>query len=189
MADSDRPYTTGEVAEFCDVTINAVKKWIAAGKLPAYRTPGGHFRIERDDFRSFVETFKLHIKDKLFPGGKKILIVDDEDAVLHFIREALASSSKKYNIETASDGYEALIKIGRFNPDLLILDIMMPRLDGFEVCRRMKSEKGTEGIKILAVTAYGDKELNRIKSLGADKCLSKPLRVKEFLHTVGILLH
>ncbi|MFQ5353886.1 MAG: helix-turn-helix domain-containing protein, partial [Thermodesulfobacteriota bacterium] len=47
MADSDRPYTTGEVAEFCDVTINAVKKWIAAGKLPAYRTPGGHFRIER----------------------------------------------------------------------------------------------------------------------------------------------
>ncbi len=188
MSDSERPYTTGEVAGFCDVTINAVKKWIAAGKLPAFRTPGGHYRIERSDFRAFVDKFRLNIKDKLFPGPKKILIADDEEVILTFITEALKTSSEEYIIETARDGYEALIKIGRFNPNLLILDIKMPRLDGFEVCRRLKTDKGTKDIKILAITAYGDNEIRKMQSLGADICLTKPLRVGDFLQSLKRLL-
>ncbi|MFQ5480803.1 MAG: response regulator [Thermodesulfobacteriota bacterium] len=188
MSDSHKPYTTGEVAAFCDVTINAVKKWIAAGKLPAFRTPGGHYRIERHDFKAFVEKFRLHIKDRSSAAAKKILIVDDEDLILTFITETLLTTSSDYIIETANDGYEALIKIGRFNPDVLILDIMMPRLDGFEVCRRLKAGKSTKDIKILAITAYGDDEKERIRRLGADVCLSKPLNMSDFLQSVRSLL-
>ncbi len=188
MSESDRPYTTGEVASFCDVTINAVKKWIAAGKLPAFRTPGGHYRIERDDFKRFVETYKLHIKERLFKGERKILIVDDEVHIVEFIKDVLQSSGEDYAVETARDGYEALIKIGGFNPTLLILDIMMPRLDGFEVCRRIKADNATKDIRIIAVTAYGRDEMEKIKQCGADLCLAKPLTVKELLLSVNRLL-
>jgi len=188
MSESDKPYTTGEVASFCDVTINAVKKWIAAGKLSAFRTPGGHYRIEREDFKSFVEKYKLHIKDKLFTGEKKILIVDDEAHVVEFIRGVLEASDEKYLIETAKDGYEALIKIGSFSPQLLILDIMMPRFDGFEVCRRIKADEATKKIRILAVTAYGRDEMEKIKKCGAEVCIAKPLTMKELLLSVRRLL-
>ncbi len=188
MSDTERPYTTGEVAGFCDVTINAVKKWIAAGKLPAFRTPGGHYRIERDDFKAFVEKYRLHVKDRIFKGESKILIVDDEAHVVEFIKGALESVGDHYAIETARDGYEALIKIGAFNPRLLILDIMMPRLDGFEVCRRIKADEATKDIRILAVTAYGRDEMEKIKKCGADLCLAKPLNMKELLLGVNRLL-
>ncbi len=188
MTESDRPYTTGEVAEFCDVTINAVKKWIAAGKLPAFRTPGGHYRIERSDFKAFVEKFKLHIKDRLFKENKKILIVDDEEAVRAFIRGAIEASGEEYTLETACDGYEALIKIGSFNPQLLILDIRMPRIDGFEVCRRIKADENTKNIRIIAVSAYGSDELLKMKQSGADITLRKPLNMKELLRSVRSLL-
>ncbi len=188
MPETERPYTTGEIAEFCDVTINAVKKWIAAGKLPAFRTPGGHYRIERRDFRAFVEKYKLHVKDRLPKDEKKILIVDDEAHVLEFIKGALEASDEGYEIETARDGFEALIKIGSFHPGLLILDIMMPRLDGFEVCRRIKAESATKDIRILAVTAYGPDEMEKIKKCGADLCLAKPLSLKDLLLGVNRLL-
>ncbi len=188
MPESQRPYTTGEIADFCDVTINAVKKWIAAGKLPAFRTPGGHYRIERADFKAFVEKYRLHIKDRLFKGKKKILIVDDEAAVLEFITGALEASGRRYVLETARDGYEALIKIGSFSPELLILDIKMPRIDGFELCRRIKADAATKDISIIAVSAYGREELDKMSKCGAEICLAKPLTMKELLHSVGRLL-
>ena len=189
MPDTDRPYTTGEVANFCDVTINAVKKWISSGKLPAFRTPGGHYRIERKDFEAFVEKYKLHVKDRLLKEEKKkILIVDDEFAVIEFIKGALGAADEEYEIETAHDGFEALVKLGSFHPGLLILDLKMPRLDGFEVCRRIKADPYTKDIRILAVTAYGREEMEKIKKCGADLCLAKPLKMKDLLLRVNRLL-
>jgi excisionase family DNA binding protein len=132
MAEKKRPYTTGEIASLCHVTINAVKKWIASGKLKAYRTPGGHYRVDSADFKAFIFNYKLNIREELFHEKKKILIIDDELQVVEYLKGALLSSpdGKKYDIETAGDGYEALIKVGDFNPDLLVLDIRMPRIKG-----------------------------------------------------------
>ena len=188
MDDNRRPYTTGEIANFCNVTINAVKKWIASGKLGAFRTPGGHYRVNRDDFRSFVGRFKLDIKERIFPERKKVLIIDDERGVVEFIRGALESMGEGFEIEDASDGYDALIKVGDFKPELLVLDIRMPKIDGFEVCRRIKGDANTRGIKVLAVTAYGEEDMNKILECGADYCLSKPLKLKEFQKKVQKLL-
>jgi excisionase family DNA binding protein len=190
MDKSKKPYTTGEIASFCHVTINAVKKWIASGKLNAYRTPGGHYRVDRDDFEAFISSYRLHIKPELFPGKKKVLIIDDEPQVVEYLRGALESSEDgyKYDIETAGDGYEALIKAGYFNPDLLILDIRMPRIDGFEVCRRLRKDEKTKSIKILAITAFGREDMEKILKSGADKCLSKPINLKEFQMNVEKLL-
>jgi excisionase family DNA binding protein len=168
------------VADFCDVTINAVKKWIAAGKLYAFRTPGGHYRVNRDDFVSFVDKYKLDIKEKIFPAKKRVLIVDDEPDVVEFIKGAIETMDYNCLVETAADGYEALIKVGDFKPELLVLDIRMPKIDGHEVCKRIKSDSSTKEIKILAVTAYGKEDAEKIVQCGADTCLSKPLKLKEF---------
>src|SRR3989304_8904918 len=143
MTDNKKPYTTGEIAGFCHVTINAVKKWIASGKLAAFRTPGGHYRVHRDDFIAFLSKFKLDIKEAIFPERKRVLIVDDESGVVAFINGAIESMDGGYEIETAKEGNEGLIKVGDFKPELLILDIRMPNIDGFEVCRRIKSDRST----------------------------------------------
>lgn len=188
MTEDNKPYTTGEIAGFCHVTINAVKKWIASGKLGAFRTPGGHFRVNRDDFKEFIGKYKLEIKDSLFPEKKRVLIIDDERTVVEFVKGALESLDKGYQIETASDGYDALIKVGDFKPQLLVLDIRMPKIDGFEVCRRIKGDESTSGIKILAVTAYGKDDIDKILQCGADFCLPKPIRLKEFQKHIQRLL-
>lgn len=184
MTENKRPYTTGEIAGFCHVTINAVKKWIASGKLVAFRTPGGHFRVNKDDFIAFLDKYKLDIKEDVFPEKKKVLIIDDEPHIVEFIKGALEMMHQDYIIETAADGYEALIKVGDFKPSLMVLDIRMPNIDGFEVCRRIKGEPGTSGIKILAVTAYGKDDIARILDCGADYCLPKPIDLKEFQRNV-----
>ncbi|MDO8427048.1 MAG: response regulator [Deltaproteobacteria bacterium] len=186
--ENKRPYTTGEIASFCHVTINAVKKWIASGKLDAFRTPGGHYRVTREDFLSFLGRYKLDIKESLFPERKKILIIDDEMNVVEFIKGALESMHQGYMIETAGDGYEALIKVGDFKPELMVLDIRMPNIDGFEVCKRIKGDSHTKDIKILAVTAYGNEDIEKILQSGADNCLPKPIKLKDFQRNVQKLL-
>lgn len=186
--ENKKPYTTGEIAAFCHVTINAVKKWIASGKLGAFKTPGGHFRVSQGDFVSFLGKYKLDIKEDMFPERKKVLIIDDEHDIVEFIKGALESMDKGYLIETAGDGYEALIKVGDFKPELLVLDIRMPKIDGFEVCRRIKGDMSTRDIKILAVTAYGRDDIEKIIQCGADYCLPKPIKLKEFQKNVQKLL-
>lgn len=186
-----KPYTTGEVAALCHVTINAVKKWIASGKLNAYRTPGGHWRIDKSNFEEFITRYRLQIKDELFPDRKsRVLVVDDEPGVVEFITEALGTRDDdiSYEIVTAGDGYDALIKVGYFNPDLLILDIRMPRIDGYEVCRRLREDEKTKSIKILAVTAFGKEDMVKVLDCGADRCLAKPLSVMDLQSEVERLL-
>lgn len=186
--DNKKPYTTGEIAALCHVTINAVKKWIASGKIEAFKTPGGHFRVNHEDFMAFLEKYKLDVKEDIFPERKKILIIDDEQDIVEFIKGALESMDKGFLIETAGDGYEALIKVGDFKPELLVLDIRMPKIDGFEVCRRIKGDNSTRQIKILAVTAYGSDDIEKIIQCGADYGMPKPIKLKEFQRNVQKLL-
>jgi len=185
---NDRPLTTGEIATICHVTINAVKKWIASGKLKAFRTPGGHFRVEREDFQQFIDKYKFNDNIDLSSLKNKVLVVDDEPQIIEFLKATLETSEHNYEIETAVDGYDALIKVGEFQPDLLIIDIRMPRLDGIEVCRRLKSNNQTKSMRILAVTAFGSDDMNAIIRAGADKCLPKPLKTSEVQKNVEKLL-
>ncbi|MBI5894205.1 MAG: response regulator [Deltaproteobacteria bacterium] len=182
-----RPLTTGEVASYCHVTINAVKKWIYTNKIKAFLTPGGHYRIKPQDFKEFLKKYKMPLAEGIFPSisHHKILIVDDSPHIVEFIKSAVSSmgiggtGGNKYEIETAGDGYEALIKVGDFKPNLLILDIRMPRIDGNEVCKRIRQNPKTRHIKILAVTAFGKEDAENIIKSGADGYLLKPLNLRE----------
>jgi len=155
-------------------------------------TSKGFFLIRwpasRKCFLDFVGRYKLDIKERIFPEKKRVLIIDDEREVVEFIKGALEAMGDGFLIETAGDGYEALIKVGDFKPELLVLDLRMPKIDGFEVCRRIKGDEKTKEIKVLAVTAYGRDDMDEIMRCGADYCLSKPIKLKDFQRNVQRLL-
>jgi excisionase family DNA binding protein len=183
--------TTGEVARYCAVSTNAVKKWIRQGDLPAFQTPGGHFRVRRAEFRRFLVRHRMPVLPDFFPPRPaRVLIADDEPVVRDLVRElVLAASPGPIEVETAEDGYDALLKVGDFKPDLLILDLKMPRMDGFEACRTIRDNPQTSHIRIVAMTGFaGGGNRERILAAGALCCFDKPLPVGEFLETVRRLL-
>jgi excisionase family DNA binding protein len=183
--------TTGDIASYCEVTSAAVLKWIGSGKLPVFTTPGGHYRILRTDFRDFLLYHGMFIDEGFFGKGrgrKRVLIVDDEPTVVTFIEGALLLEGK-YELATAGDGFDAGQQVITFNPDLIILDIMLPGMDGFEVCRRVKTDAATQHIKILAVTGFATEEnVRRILHTGADDYLAKPLKLQDLQDKVAELL-
>lgn len=183
-----RAFTTGQMAEYCQVRPATVFNWIKEGKLKAYSTPGGHYRVRLEDFLDFLERYKIPIDEDFFaPPGNRILIVDDEPSVVEFIESALSGAEEGYRFERASDGYEAGLKVASFEPNLVILDLVMPRVDGFEVCRRIKTDQATWGTKVLVVTAYPE-EVERAKEYGADDYLVKPFPVEELREKVSNLM-
>ncbi|MSP14952.1 MAG: response regulator [Chloroflexi bacterium] len=186
----ERLLTTGEIARYCQVSNVAVFRWIKAGKLPAFSTPGGHYRVAMSDFRAFLERSGMPIDDDFFSSGiKRILVVDDEPEVAEVIVTALGQGNNQYEFERAADGFDAGLKVASFRPDLVTLDLMMPDVDGFQVCQRLKSEEGTRNIRILIITAFpGDGNLERAMALGADDYLIKPFQLADLRQKVKALL-
>jgi len=187
----NRFLTTGDVAEYCEVTNAAVLKWIDAGKLPVFTTPGGHYRILRADFKDFLLRYGMFVDHSFFgkaSSKKRILVVDDEEAVVSFIEGALLLEGK-YEVAVATDGFDAGQQVVTFEPDLIILDIMLPGMDGFEVCKRVKSEEATQHIKVLAITGFATEEnIDKILRMGADDYLAKPLKLQELHQKLEELL-
>ena len=168
--------TTGQAAYHCQVSIPALKRWIRDGQLPAFKTPGGHCRIELKELQQFLHRHGM----PPYPtpdSAIRILIVDDESSVVDLFVHLLADDPRGFTLDTAIDGYEALIKVGTFQPSLLILDALMPRLDGVEVCRRLKAAPDTCAMRILGITGHPDM-VCALMEAGADACLTKPLDLR-----------
>jgi excisionase family DNA binding protein len=182
--------TTADIARYCRVTPEGVVKWIHAEKLKAYSTPGGHYRVLKHDFRDFLERFGMPVDREFFAAEHhRILVVDDEPVIVEIIARSLQEDDGGYHIESALDGYEAGYKLGQFRPDLVILDLMMPGMDGFELCRRIRANVATRHTRILAITGYpGGNTLKKIYEVGADLCLVKPLQLQQLRREVSRLL-
>ncbi len=179
-----RFFTTTEVARYCAVTNDGVLKWIKSGKLRAFSTPGGHYRIAAEDFRAFLEKFEIPVDEAYFRGEKRersILVVDDEADIREIVRRILQEIDPEFRIEEAQDGYEAGIKIGNLGPDLVIMDVMMPRVDGISLCKSIRENPETRPIKVLAITAFPEQDnIKKMYDAGADLCLIKPLQFEHF---------
>ena len=186
----EKPLTTGDVARYCHVTHVGVLKWIKSGKLNAYSTPGGHYRILRNEFLNFLKRYNMPIEESFFSRHrKKILVVDDEPAIVEVIIRSLERDNPHYVFASASDGYEAGLRVAAFRPDLIILDIMMPKLNGVEVCRQIKSNPETQHIKILGITGFSENgNTDTMLACGADHCLAKPLQIENLITEVRRLV-
>lgn len=185
MGTERRYLTTGDVARECGVSPASVKKWIAKSKLHALRTPGQHFRIPIEEFRRFRATYRFPEPER----PPRILVVDDSPIVVDFVMDALRDLLPGSELEGASNGYEGLLKVGTFGPDLLILDLRMPGLDGLEVCRRIKANPSTRTTRILIITAFAEEgTVAEVRRAGADAFLGKPLRLDDLKARVERLI-
>ena len=115
---------------------------------------------------------------------RRLLIVDDEEDLLFMISLA-AEATGKFEVETARDGAEALAKAREFHPDAILLDGVMPKLDGFEVCRRLRADPGTSGIGVIILSA-GDPGRSEAaaRAVGADRFVRKPYEQSVLMMTV-----
>ena len=191
--DGRRFFTTSEVAKYCAVTNDGVLKWIKSGKLRAFSTPGGHYRVSAEDFRAFLEKYDIPVDENFFAGSSRersVLVVDDEPNIREIVRRLLKELEPELKVEEACDGYEASIKIGSMMPDLVIMDVMMPRVDGISLCKSIRDNPKTASIKVLAITAFPEQDnVKKMYDAGADLCLIKPLQFEHFRLEVVRLLN
>jgi excisionase family DNA binding protein len=169
-------YTTHEVSRLLHVNPRSVINWIEQNLLPCYRTPGGHRRIRRDDLLVFLRKHHIPTPAALIQDKFTVLVVDDDQAIVGLIRTFLLNQGT-YEVHSASDGISALIEVGRINPDLLILDLAIPGVDGIDVCRRIKSDPENK-TTIIAVSASSKHEKTSLQS-GADAFLLKPFDLEK----------
>lgn len=170
--------TTGEVVAHCRVSYETVHNWIRSGKLTTYTTPGKHHRIPVEEFKRFLAEYNLPPLEEEPAPRRKVLVVDDDPNIAEVIVRSL-SHTHRYELACAADGFEAGLQVVKFRPDLIILDLMMPQLDGFKVCQKIRAAPETRDIRILVITGYATEEnVQKVLEAGADCCLAKPFAMR-----------
>ncbi|MCA1960564.1 MAG: response regulator [Desulfomonile sp.] len=182
--------TVYQASKYCSVSPKTISNWIDEGHINAFRTVGGHRRIRKEDLDAFLRKQSIPVPATLEAGDRrKILVIDDDRLIVETIVRSLEEEPHDYEIISAADGFEAGLQVSHFKPDLLILDIMMPDIDGYEVCRRVKSDPATCHMKIIVLSAYMDEQnYEKMKQNGADVCFSKPLSLEKLKKEVAVLL-
>ncbi|OGS21126.1 MAG: hypothetical protein A3J83_00705 [Elusimicrobia bacterium RIFOXYA2_FULL_40_6] len=188
MPNSDKILTTYEISKLCKVDLSTVIDWVNQGKIKAYRTPGGHRRVKLEDFYAFLKEYNLPVPSELNTVAK-ILIVDDEPQIVKIVSSAIKKISPEIRVESASDGFDAGKKIAEFVPGLVVLDLNIPGIDGFEVCKRIRGDQKLKNTKVLAITGYDTEEYRKnIFSCGADDYLSKPFNIDNLTNMIKKLI-
>ncbi|HOV33345.1 MAG TPA: response regulator [Candidatus Hydrogenedens sp.] len=186
MNREQKAYTTFEAARICHVTHHSIKNWIRQGLIKASRTPGGHYRILEKDLDEFREKYDMFPRDK---NSKRyrIMVVDDDQDVLNLIENMLGKD--EYEIIKVSNATEVGLKSIQLSPDLILLDFLMPEINGFEVCRALRANDMTRSIPIMAVTCLTkDSDIEHIFACGADEYLAKPFKVDQLREKVKELV-
>jgi len=171
-------FTTFEAAKLCHVSPLSIINWVNAGRLPAFRTPGGHRRIRREDLLLFMRDNGLPIPEEMQEGSgrRKVLVVDDEPSIRELLAEHLSTRTSPYEVSTAADGFEAGRLVATFRPDVVLLDLRMPGVDGFQICRTIKADPESSSTVVIAMTGYYSPETEaRVLECGAVRCFAKPL--------------
>jgi len=186
-ADQNTLLSPMEVAKALNVAPVTVRKWAQKQMLQAVVTPGGHRRYPVGEVLRFAKQYGLSYHQQIEHEKLRILIVDDDEHVGGFLRELFADFPEQVECELAMDGFEAGHKIHAFRPDVVLLDIMMPGMDGFDVCRLIKSHDSTRHIRVIAMTGYFTEEKHRaMLAAGAETCLAKPMDIDRLLRMVGV---
>lgn len=178
-----KPYLTpNETAALLMVAPATLRVWADKGLLKAQTTAGGHRRFLREEVERFQ---RKRDPEGEHPAGNRIriLIVDDEAPLTRYLAALL---NELADVDTASDGFTAGHLVHAFRPDVVLLDLMMDGLDGFQVCRQIKTDAVTRHIRVIAMTGYPTPEnIERILAAGALDCLSKPLDESRLLTLIA----
>jgi excisionase family DNA binding protein len=171
----EKPLSTGEVARLLHVSAVAVLRWIRAGKLRAYRVPGGHYRITRAEFRKFLADNRIPVTLDA-PQPRRILVVDDEAAVREAFEAALRA--KGFAVTLARDGREALRTIRQDRFDLIFLDVLLPRVGGASVLKAIK-HRDPEAVVVLITGYPHHSETLAALDYGPAMLIPKPIKMAD----------
>jgi excisionase family DNA binding protein len=181
-------YTTGEAAKICKVSQQTIIRCFDSGQLKGFRVPGSRFRrIPRDQLFAFMKDNGIPT-EALESGKRKVLIVDDDEELVELMRDAFERDGR-FDIRTANNGFDAGMLVKEFRPDLVILDVMLPDINGREVCVRVRSDRTLDEVKIICIS--GMVEADRVADLreaGADDFVQKPFSVDRLMDRACELL-
>ncbi|HET7353136.1 MAG TPA: response regulator [Gaiellaceae bacterium] len=168
--------TLGQAARFLGVAQSTIRKWSDQGRVPAFYTPGGHRRFRRGDLDAFLA--------RSGPGrqqaGPAVLLVDDDERMRELVRTELEREG--YDVQEAASADEGLAEIEKRKPELILLDVMMPHVDGWEMLRRIQERYGAGAIPVLMFSGQVDEQARRqAASSGARGFIGKPFDLAELV--------
>ncbi len=177
-------FTTGEAAEICRVSQQTIIRCFDSGRLRGFRVPGSKFRrIPRQNLIKFMRDNNIPL-DNLDSGKKKVLVVDDDAEIVELISDIL-SRDGRFEIKTASSGYEAGMATQQFRPDLILLDYMLPDVNGNVVCQTIRSNPEFENTRVIIVSGViKQEEIDQLLRSGAQDYLKKPFTIAELTEKV-----
>lgn len=177
-------YTTGEAADICNVSQQTIIRCFDSGKLAGFRIPGSRFRrIPRDSLIKFMKEHDMPLKN-LESGKKKVLIVDDDQEIVELMVDVLGRDGR-FDIRTASSGYDAGIMTQQFRPDLIILDYMLPDVNGNVVCQTIRKNDEFANTKIMIVSGVvNPDEIDSLLKAGAQEFVKKPFNISQIVEKI-----
>ena len=181
-------FTTGEAAKICKVSQQTIIRCFDSGQLKGFRVPGSRFRrIPREQLFHFMKENGIPT-DALESGKRKVLLVDDEEDLIEVLQDAFVRDGR-FEVRTANNGFDAGMLVKDFMPELVVLDVMLPDINGREVCTRVRSDNNMDEVKIICIS--GMVEADRIADLmdaGANEFIQKPFDAEKLLERACLLL-
>jgi excisionase family DNA binding protein len=174
-------FTTGEAAKICKVSQQTIIRCFDNGQLKGFRVPGSKFRrIPREALHRFMRDNSIPT-DALESGKRKILLVDDEVEIIEMLSKALEDDGR-FEYRVAANGFDAGMMVKEYRPDLIVLDVMLPDINGKEVCVRVRQDASLEEVRIICISGMVEEErIAELKLAGADEFVRKPFDVDELI--------
>ena len=186
---SNKLLKTSKAAKYLGVSRSSITNWVRNNDLEAASTPGGHYLFSKDQLDAFAAERGMILSNTKYPndGSYRILVIDDDKGFREFASEALQVYSG-YELREAEDGMQGALLVGTWQPDLVIVDLRMPNMNGVDFCRFLKKDKNTADVNIIVASAYLSPEVREeVTALGVDNIIEKPVRLASFIATVGKL--
>jgi excisionase family DNA binding protein len=175
--------TLGQAAKYLGVAQSTIRKWSDQRRLPAFYTPGGHRRYRRGDLDQFLERSGAGTRSA---EGPLVLIVDDDDRLREFVRVNLEMEG--YTVREAASAREGLDALEEQSPDLVLLDVMMPEMDGWEMLRQLHERHGVGAIPVIVFSGKVEEEQGEAVSRGAQAFIGKPFSPQTLIERTKALL-
>ncbi|MBK8268394.1 MAG: response regulator [Planctomycetes bacterium] len=181
-------FTTGEVAGICRISQQTVIRCFDSGKLNGFRVPGSKFRrIPRESLLEFMREHSIPLEN-LNTGKRKVLVVDDDKDIVDMLVDILTRDGR-FEVKSASNGFDAGALTKEFQPDILLLDYMLPDINGNIVCSRVRSDPQLAETRIIIVSGAVDPaEIESLKAAGADDFIKKPFDIDQLIRRMAELL-
>ncbi len=181
-------FTTGEAAKICKVSQQTIIRCFDSGQLKGFRVPGSRFRrIPRESLYRFMKENSIPT-DALESGKRGVLVVDDDPGIVELIADVLGKDTR-FELKTVNNGFGAGMIAKEYHPDLIILDVMLPDINGKAVCELIRSDPTMSDIKIICISGMVEEDkIQELKDAGADDFMHKPLDIDELVRRVCRLL-